>query len=142
MMTEAEFSSLIECRFPYRSREESIRLIELACSISTNAAFMVADELARPPRSLRVSKRRREALLGELDSRFEHALKQSVFPIVRRRIAGAELTIPEAVAAIRRIGSHPGQYAALVIAYMSADDVTGEVDEAYQEVLASWRLGA
>ncbi len=103
---------------------------------------MVADELARPPLSIRVGKRRREALLSELDSRFEHSLKESVFAIVRRRIAGAELTIPEAVAAIRRIGSHPGQYAALSIAYMSANNVTAEVDKAYEEVLASWKLGA
>ena len=141
-MTEAEFSDLIDARFPYGKSGEALKLVELACSISPNAAFMVAEELARPPRSARVSRHRREILLGELERRFDHPLKERIFTIARRLIGGCELAVPEALEAVRAIASYPGQYAALNIAYFSADDVAGDVDQAKQQVVGRWSRGA
>ncbi len=50
-MNESEFITHIDCHFPYQDRQEASRLIDLACQLSPDAAFMVAHELARPPQS-------------------------------------------------------------------------------------------
>jgi hypothetical protein len=67
MRTEDEFIAAIDCRFPYDDVALAQSLIDEACSISGNAAFMVAHELARPPMSCAAADSRRLELLDYLD---------------------------------------------------------------------------
>lgn len=138
-MEEREFIESIDCRFPYSDRESALRLIKAACSISSNAAFAVAQELARPPRSIAVGRDVLHGLLGELEMQFEHPLKSVIFPIARRMIDGEEISVPESLAAMRQVEPFAHQVNALAIPYHACDDLEGEADRAWEEIVVSWK---
>ncbi len=95
---EAEFIQRIDACFPAERARLSEALIEEACSISPNAAFMVASELARPARNAKASVKQRLSRLDHWESRFRHPLARSIANLARccirrerppRRLLGA-----------------------------------------------------
>lgn len=142
MRTESEFLEAIDCRFPYADREAAQALVEEACGISANAAFAVVDEIVRPPRSAEVAPEVQRDLLDALFARLEHPLVAVVRPLVELRLAGREATVSEGLAALRAIARHPGQYAALGIASLAADDRDGELDRADEAIRSAWASSA
>lgn len=141
-MTEREFIESIDCCFPYSDGEAAPRLIEVACAMSANAAFMVVYELACPPRHERVTRDVLQALLAQVEARLNHPLKAVVLPIARTRIDGNEITVGDAVVAMRKIAAYVDQYNALAIACMSCDDRDGEAERVYEEVVRSWKASS
>lgn len=150
-MTEQAFIDSIDCRFPYTDRDAGRQLVFEACCLSANAAFAVLNELARPGVGADAPVEVRQELISLLEDCLEHpsgalsmagvsTLAPILVPVARRLVAGDELSVPEAVVCMQAIRSYSGQYAALSLAYMSCDDVAGEADALYKEIMNSWRM--
>ena len=142
-MDEQEFCDQIDCNFPYEDRQRALHLIEVACrEYSPNAAFFIADELARPPVRDRVenSAQLRLELLEVLDRMFAHPLKAMVFEIVRKMIREEDITGEETIKALHVLEAYPGMYAAASIVYFRCTEESAfvEVDQQYQRLIASW----
>ena len=141
-MTEDEFISLIDCHFPYHDTADSHRMIELGCAISPNAAFTIVYELARVPASVVVESNKLLGLLQDVESRFEHPLKESVIRVARRLISGMRLSLPEVMGAMRDVGHFRNQYQALNVIYSSGEEAWDEIDVLYKEITQLWKDAA
>jgi len=148
-VTEQAFIDSIDCRFPYTDRDAARQLVFEACCLSGNAAFAVLDELARPDVGADAPVEVRQELISLLEDCLKHpsgalamaaTLAPILVPVDRRLVAGDKLSVPEAVVCMQAIRSYSGQYAALSLAYMSCDDVAGEADALYKEIMNSWRM--
>ncbi len=114
---EIEFLNKIDCNFPYQGRQESMRLIELASRISTNALFSVIEELCRIPESVRPNVST-ETLLDLLDTtanKLNHPLKEIIVDAANKMILCQEQTVDETILKMYTVKKYPGQYAALSI---------------------------
>lgn len=138
MRTESEFLEAIDCRFPFGDRAACLVLVEEACAISANAAFAVVDEIVRPPRSAEVAVVEQRELLELVFARLQHPLVDVIRPLAELRLDGREATVGEGLAALRAIARHPGQYAALGIASLAADDRDGQLDRADEAIRSAW----
>jgi hypothetical protein len=138
-MTEEQFIASVDCCFPYGDLAAGRALIDQACGISPNAAFMIAHELARPPRSAAAPKGARGELLAYLASRLVHPLAPLVIAFAERLLDGSYVPVAEAARVMLEIKSFPGQYCALGLAYMACDDVDGEADGLYEDILREWQ---
>jgi hypothetical protein len=141
-MTEREFVDSIECRFPYGDRDTARRLIAEACVISTNAAFAVAHELARPGRGVDAPVGARLELLAILQGSLVHPVSGAVLGLARRQIHDLDIPVEEAVAVMEQVSAFPGEYAALALAYMSCDDRDGVANRRYDEVVRQWQAAS
>jgi len=138
--SEAEFVAAIDCRFPYDDADRAHARIDEACSISSNAAFMVAHELARRPRGCRATDATVNALLDRLDARFDHPLKRDVLRVARVMIRAETVRAGECHALMREIAAHPGQHGALAIACFACDEAGAPTAERlHDEIVAGWR---
>jgi len=142
-MNESEFIDKIDCNFPYDDRQKASSIIDQACQLSPNAAFMIAHELARPPRGVsdKVDKTVLLDILSELEGKCEHPLKPMVFPICRKMIRGQKVGRKEVLAVLDRLKDYPGQYCAAAIVYFSCDDETSlnEIEERYHALMKAWK---
>jgi hypothetical protein len=137
-VTEKEFSDLVDCRFPYQEPERWKVLIDIARGISTNAMFIALHEICRPPRGTNVTREQQREMLAYWQAHCDHPLADSMAHCARTMIEGRFVPVGQAVEIIAAVSANIGQYAALSIAYFSCDDVQGEVETCYQEVVASW----
>ena len=137
-MTEGEFISEIDCRFPYDDWDKCILLMEMGASISSNSAFMVLHEICRAPRS--ESGRCLVALLEAWKERFNHPLVRVVLPSAEALMLGKSLPVDDVLNAMREIANFRGQYNALAISHFAADEEGGdEVQALYDEIVLAWR---
>jgi hypothetical protein len=139
-MTEAEFIAHIDCKFPYHDLVRAVSLIEIGCSISSNAGFAILHELIYLPSSQRLEMELRIRLLTLLRTHLLHPLVQPVSILAEQCIAGNEVTVANAIAVMRIIGPFTGQYSALAIAYMSCNDLEGEAEAVYDEIVRTWKV--
>lgn len=138
MRTEEEFLEAIDCRFPFADRDQALGLIDEGCRLSSNAGFALVDEIVRPPRSAVASVDFRLDLLRRVFDRLHHPLVAAIRPLAERLVGGGEATVEEALAIMHRVATYRGQYAALSVAYFSADDTAGMLDREYNPILAAW----
>jgi hypothetical protein len=137
-MTEDEFSNLVDCRWPYRDIERSRELIFTGVRISPNAAFIALHELCCLPRS---ADARSTDLLELVDfwlRVFDHPLAPSMATCAKSMIEHKASSVPETLAMMEAIESHPGLYATLAIASFSCDDSAGIVDARDAAIRAAW----
>jgi hypothetical protein len=141
MRTLEDFTAAIDCRSPYNDHAAAAALIDEACTISTEAVFMVVHELARLPRSVQTTAANRLALLDRLAAKLEHPLKVAVFDVARRMIRGEELRTAGCPALMRRIEAYPGEgWTALNVVYSACEEAGFDaVDVEYQRILAAFR---
>lgn len=141
MRSEADFISAIDCCFPYEDTARATELIEEACSISADAAFMVVHELARRPCSSKVVDSVCLALLEQLDHRFSHPLKDMVLNVARRMVRRQSLPFEEFTKCMHQVACHRGQYNALAVIYFACNDdyCLAAADELHEAILARWR---
>jgi hypothetical protein len=141
-MNESEFDQLIDCNFPYHDRQEASHLIDMACQISTEAAFMVAHELARPPYSDvdKIDPLVLLEMLSELENKFDHPIKAVIFSICRKMIQRQHLSGEEALAVLNYLKVYPGQFSAAAIVYFSCNDdlYMDQIDQEFQLLIQSW----
>lgn len=138
MRTEKEFLEAIDCRFPFADRELATQLIEEGCRLSPNAGFTLVDEIVRPARGAAAPADLRRYLLDAVFGQLSHPLVPIIKPLAERLVAGQESTVDEALAIMRKVAEHPGQYAALSVAYFSADDVSGVLDRENSIIRGVW----
>ena len=138
-MTEEEFISSIDCRFPYMDTGKALKLVDQACSISANAAFMVVSELACPPHSAFAPAEQRHLLLDRIDALLSHPLKDAVIPFARRRINCDRITGAESASAMRFVARFRNEYNALAIVCWSSADDTAQIDDLYDEIVHGWK---
>ncbi|MEI8256494.1 MAG: hypothetical protein WCJ30_12540 [Deltaproteobacteria bacterium] len=129
-MTESGFISRVDCAFPYEDEAAAHGLIVEACGISTNACFMVAEELSRPPRSVRAPVETRLRLLAVLRQGFEHPLRDRVLAVAEAQIRGGCVGLADALALLREIAAHRHQHCALNIVYFACDEDVDDVLDA------------
>ena len=140
MRTEAEFIDAVDCRFPYQQEAQAHRLIEEACAISPNAAFMIVHELARRPQGSTADDSTCLALLERLGDRFEHPLRDAVLGVARRMIRGDQLQVHDCVELMRAVSRHRGQFNALAVVYFSCEDSGMKtVDQLHGDIVGNWR---
>ena len=139
-MSESEFIQSIQCNFPYHDLARALELARIACSISPNAAFAVADEFSRPPYGETPDSELCYEVLTYLESNIPHPLTKPVIGLARFRVAGGQgaVSVEDSVRVLRQIKAFPGQYAALSIAYFAADDIDGIADAEESRIRASW----
>lgn len=141
-MNEREFISLIDCRFPYHDRTEAERLIALGCSISSNAAFMIVEEIVRVPASVAVTAERRLDLLQKTVTRFDHPLKNLILSIAQQVIGGNGLALEQTICAMDEVAAFPNQFCALSVVYSSATEPWEEVERVFQQIVENWKAAA
>ena len=137
---EVAFIERIDCCFPYAETDKAQRLIAEACSLSPNAVFTVLYELACAPATALATQQPRRALLSCVEAQFTHPLLPLLADIARRMIDRDALPVSDAIAAMRAVAAYRNEYAALNIPYMSCDDVNGEADAVYNQVVQAWQL--
>lgn len=142
MTTEAEnmFIDRIDCKFPYQDREECLRLIDEAATLSTNAMFSVIEEICRIP----ISEKQKVTTSFLLDllklsaKRLDHPLKEMVLDTAEKMVKGEELDVNEVKTKMGIIKKYPGQYAALSILYFSCDDKEEKLEPVWDNILTEW----
>ena len=139
-MSESEFIQSIQCNFPYHDRLRAMELAGIACSISPNAAFAVADEVSRPPYSDSPNPEICFEVLDYLALNLHHPLAEPVIDLARMRVAVGQgsISVEDSVRALRQIEEFPGQYAALSIAYFACSDIDGLADMELERINAAW----
>jgi hypothetical protein len=137
---EIQFLDKIDCNFPYLDRQESLRLIAQASTLSTNALFSVIEELCRIPESQRstVSTETLLNLLTVAASKLNHPLKEIIVDTADKMIRRQELTVDEAISKIQTVQKNPGQFAALSILYFSCDDKDGKLEPIWDNIINEW----
>jgi len=86
-LSEDEFYALVDANLPYQRPSVVHALIRIGTRYSTNMAFVVLNELCRPPFSLLAEP---ETLLGYVkvwDEVFDHPLKPDLINLARLHIA-------------------------------------------------------
>jgi hypothetical protein len=119
-MDERAFISRIDCAFPY-DVESGLLLIREATQISTNACFMIGEELSRPPRSAVAPVDVRLHLLALLRQAFEHPLRDPILDAVATRIRGDGIELDAALALARQLEPYVNQLCALNIVYFACE---------------------
>jgi hypothetical protein len=137
-VTEQEFSSKIDCAFPYDDEAVASNFVREACQISANACFMVGEELSRRPSGSAASVDVRLRLLILLRSGFEHPLRDRVLDVVAAQISGERLPLRGALALLREIATHRHQYCAMNIVYFACDDVDDQIEAGCARIRTLW----
>lgn len=142
-MNHKEFDNLIDCKFPYENIPKAKRLAKLACTISANAGFQVAYELAHVPRYAKAPKKNREKILSVLYVHLKHPLKMEILKVVRNsfnhKYSFNSLTVNEAVKLMYKIKAYRDQCCALNLVYIACDDKHGRADKACGEIESFWK---
>jgi hypothetical protein len=138
-MTEDEFNTLVDCRFPYRDADAARRLIDLGRSISTNAHFITLEEICRRPANVEVTAAEQLALLGYWAEGFAHPLNDVLMVCARALIEDRHLTVDRVLQIMDEIAPHVGAYGALNVAYFACDDTEDRVEARRIEITEVWR---
>lgn len=137
---EIQFLDKIDCNFPYQDKQESLRLIEQASSISTNALFSIVEELCRIPESERpnVSTETLLDLLTLTANKINHPLKRIIVETADKMIRREELTVDDVLLKMQTVQKYPGQFAALSILYFSCDDKDEKLESTWDNIISKW----
>ena len=139
MKTEAEFIEAIDCRFPYDDEQLASALIDEACAISANAAYMVVHELARRPVGNEATDARCLQLLDLVDARFVHPAKERVLGVARRMVRRERVRFDECAAILRDVGRHRDQFNALAIVCIAGEEGQMEaIQRLHDDIVADW----
>lgn len=137
---EIQFLDKIDCNFPYQDRQESVRLIEQASTISTNALFSIIEELCRIPESERPNVSTEEILdlLALTANKINHPLKGLIVETADKMIRRQELTVDDVILKMQTVQKYPGQFAALSILYFSCDDKDEKLELIWDDIIGEW----
>lgn len=137
---EMQFLDKIHCNFPYLDKQESLRLIEQASTLSTNALFSIIEELCRLPKSERpkVSTVTLLNLLTMTANKIIHPLKNLIVETAEKMIRREELTVDDVILKMQTVQRYPGQFAALSILYFSCDDKDERLEPIWDNIISEW----
>ena len=137
---EQLFEDRIDCNFPYNDKIESTKLISESIHYSTNAPFVIIQEIARIPFSERelVSQERLLELIAEIGKTFKHPLKSQLLDVAKLMIEQKEYPIDEAIKLMDEIRQHNGLWGALAIVYESSEDQENRLENKFNEIRDQW----
>ena len=137
---EIQFLDKIDCNFPYLDKQESLRLIEQASTLSTNALFSIIEELCRIPESERpnVSIEILLDLLTLTANKINHPIKDLIIETAGKIIRREELTVDDVILKLQTVQKYPGQFAALSILYFSCDDIDEKLEPIWDNIINEW----
>jgi hypothetical protein len=138
-LNEEEFIQSIDCCFPYSDEVKWKALVVAGAEISPNSAFMVLQEICRPPKSSKATPNHLKKIAEYWFEHFEHPLAARLYEIALHKINGHELSVSQVLAHFEEIRKFPNQYNALGIAYFACDDPEQEIEEPYNEIIRSWQ---
>jgi len=135
------FLDRIDRNFPYNDRLESVKLIDQAAALSTNALFAVIEEICRQPHSEKtiVSKSVLVDLLNLTRDKLNHPLSPLILDVADKMVNGQEITVDDAIAKMKIVKKYPGQFHALSILYFSCDDVDGKLEPLWEDIMRDWK---
>ena len=135
-MDEIQFIKSIDASFPYDDEEKWMDLIIKGGQVSENASFMVLHEICRAPKE--VAAELRLKMLYEWDKRYTHPIKELVLASGKAIIEGRDIPVETAMDYLIQISKFKGLYNALAIVYFSCDDMDGNVDDLYNQIINVW----
>ena len=138
-MTEHEFILAIDCCFPYSDEKKAKHLIELGCSISPNAAFMVLHELCQIPRSVSTRRYKIQKLIEYWSQSFSHPLNPVVVPVASKLLHGKYIPVKRCIKYMELVAAYSDCINALNILYFSCDDTEGSMESAYDKIISKWQ---
>jgi hypothetical protein len=115
-LSEDEFYALVDANLPYQRPLAVHAIIRIGTRFSSNMAFVLLNELCRPPFSHLAKS---ETLLGYVkiwDEAFDHPLKPDLITLARLHIAKKTVSVDAAISVMNKVAAFPGMYAALNIA--------------------------
>lgn len=141
---ELEFLDEIDANFPYNDETRAHELIAKAAAFSNNSVFAIMYELCYLPTNVQkqVSESARIELLTVCLDKLNHPTKQLASEVSTRLIKGEDLSVSEAISAMRRVAKYPDAYGLLSILYMSSDDKDGEAERIYDQITSRWDSAA
>lgn len=138
-MNEEEFINSVDCNFPYKDKPKWVKIVKQGCEISSNACFAVLHEICRPPFSEKVDSKELVEILNFWKENANHPLVDKVSNIATKIIESEVVSIEEAINLMNLISKYKNEYSALAIAYFSCNDLSGEVDKVYQNIISQWK---
>ena len=135
-VNEIEFIESIDSCFPYSDEQKWRSLIKQGAQISDNAAYMVLHEICRAPNE--VPEEIQLRILCEWENHFDHPVKDLVVESGRAIINGTNIPLGKAIKYLNEISKYKGNYNALSIVYFSCDDIDGQVDNVYNQIIKMW----
>jgi hypothetical protein len=136
---ERTFIEEIDCRFPYSDLVECKALIDRGITISSNAAFFVLHEIARPPSGVKISLDRLLELVGYWSSRFDHPAADSMREVAIEMIHGKSMSVDDVGKRMEALEKYPAVGTALDILYFASDDVDGRLEPIDASIRERWR---
>jgi hypothetical protein len=106
--------------FPYGSPDAASALIETGWRTSFNAASLVLDCFARPPRDARVRPSRLRELIAEWNARGHHPCKRQLVRCATAILENSRLSLRESIAVIGNLTLNAPSTAALSIAHAAS----------------------
>lgn len=140
ILKELEFIDKIDGAFPYENRKECLALIQEALDISPNAVFAVVEEICRIPDEDRavVPFLSLIDLLKEIDTKFNHPLKEMVLKVAKRMLKEEETPLEETLLNLEEVRKFPRQFACLNIVFYSCHDDEEKRGAAWDSIIKEW----
>lgn len=131
---EAAFIRKIDCAFPYTDFDMAEKLIEEACAISANAAFMVLFELSNPGKGATYSLAQIRSLLTIWQGKISHPLRDIVLSLVEKKLDLENISNDEIVSAMIRCAEQQGSLMALNTVYNCLPEAAEDIDALYESL--------
>lgn len=136
-MDELTFINTIDCNFPYDNEQAWQSLVIQGATISDNASFMVLHEICRAP--LENISILQHKMLEFWAAHYSHPISPIVIEAGKAIIDDLDLPIETALKYMELIKPYYGLYNALAIVYFACEDITGEVDKKFNEIIGEWQ---
>jgi len=137
----AAFAARIDCRFPRHDLRASLRLVDEACGLPSEALLLVLYELQHRPRyGPRLRRDIARRLFAHVRRHARAPFVEELVQVVERTLAGYPLSLAAAERLLRRVAAHGHHHAALALierAVAWAD--LPSIETACDALRAAWR---
>jgi uncharacterized protein with ATP-grasp and redox domains len=137
-MDEVTFITTIDCQFPYADEQAWQSIAIQGATISDNAAFAVLHEICCAPIG-EASAALQHKMLEFWVTQYSHPISPIVVEAGKAIIDQTDLPLETVLKYMDQIAPYYGLYNALAIVYFACDDITGEADKKYNEILGKWQ---
>ncbi|MDF1666599.1 MAG: hypothetical protein P1V97_32920 [Planctomycetota bacterium] len=131
---EEAFIRKIDCAFPYTDFDMAEKLIEEACAISANAAFMVLYELSNPGKNADYPFEQIQRLLSLWEENFDHPLKDLVLSLVSDKLNSVRISDEDIITAMLVCAEHGGPLMALNTVFYCLRESQEDTDSLYESI--------
>jgi hypothetical protein len=140
ILKELEFIDNLDGKFPYENRNDCVKLIDEAISISPNALYAIVEEIARIPDEDReiIPFLSLLDLLKAIDTKFNHPLKKMILKVASNMVKGQETSLEETLLNLEEVRKFPRLFSALNIVYYSCFGDEKKLNAAWDNIIKEW----